>query len=61
MTSGSLWNYSREEINGVDDNASQDKFKTKIIGETPAWPPQPGNPGDLDWPAHHQSHHQSDP
>ena len=36
MTSGSLWNYSREEINGVDDNASQDKFKTKIIGETPA-------------------------
>ena len=36
MASGSLWNYSMEEINGVDDNALQDKFKTKIIGETPA-------------------------
>ena len=36
MTSGSLWNDSMEEINGVDDNALQDKFKTKIIGETPA-------------------------
>ena len=38
MTSGSLWNYYRDEIDGVDDNASDDKsfkYKTKIVGKSP--------------------------
>ena len=37
MTSGSLWNYCRDEIDGVDDNASDGKsfeYKTKIVGKT---------------------------
>ena len=38
MTSESLWNYYRDEIDGVDDNASDDKsfkYKTKIEGKSP--------------------------
>ena len=37
MTSGSLWNYYRDEIDGVDDNASQGKslkYKTRVTGKT---------------------------
>ena len=33
MTSGSLWNYYRDKIDDVDDNASDDKsfeYKTKM-------------------------------
>ena len=46
MTSGSLWNYYRDEIDDVDDNASDGKsfeYKTKIVGNTPG---RPGNEGD---------------
>ena len=53
MTSGSLWNYYRDEIDGVDDNASQDKsleYKTKVTGKTSERPPQPGNEGDAERP-----------
>ena len=38
MTSGSLWNYLREEISDVDNNPSDRKslkYKTKIVGKTP--------------------------
>ena len=38
MISGSLWNYLREEITDVDNNASDCnslKYKTKIVGKTP--------------------------
>ena len=37
MTSGGLWNYCRDEIDDVDDNASDGKsfeYKTKIVGKT---------------------------
>ena len=37
MTSGSLWNYYRDEINNIKDNASDGKsfkYKTKIVGKT---------------------------
>ena len=53
MTSGSLWNYYRDEIDDVDDNASDDKsfkYKTKIVEKTQERPPQPGNPGDANQP-----------
>ena len=46
MTSGSLSNYYRDETDDVDDNASDGKcfkYKTKIMGITPA---RPGNEGD---------------
>ena len=46
MTSGSLWNYYRDEIDDVDDNASDGKsfeYKTKIVENTPG---RPGNEGD---------------
>ena len=39
ITSGSLWNCYREEIDSVDDDVLDDKsfeYKTKIIGKTPA-------------------------
>ena len=42
MTSGSLWNYYRDEID-VDDNASHGKsfeYKIKKVGNTPE---RPGN------------------
>ena len=44
MTSGRLWNYYRDEIADVDDNASDSKsfkYKTKIVGKTPERPPRP--------------------
>ena len=47
MTSESLWNYYRDEIDDVDNNASDSKsfnYKTKIVGKTPRRldrPPQP--------------------
>ena len=51
ITSGSLWNYYRDEINNVDvnDNTSDDKlfkYKTKILRKTPERQMQPGNDGD---------------
>ena len=39
MTLGSLWNYYKDEIDGVDDIASQVKsfkYKTKITGKQPS-------------------------
>ena len=44
MISGRLWNYYRDKINDVDDNASDDKsfkYKTKTAGKTPERPPRP--------------------
>ena len=38
ITSGSLWNYYRDEIYNFNDNASDGKsfkYKTKIVGKTP--------------------------
>ena len=38
MTSGSLWNYYRDEIDNVGDNAldsKEFKYETKIVGKTP--------------------------
>ena len=52
MTSGSLWNYFREEIDDVDDNAwggKTFKYKTKIVGKTPKRPPRSVNEGDANW------------
>ena len=49
MTSGSLWNYYRGEIDDADDNASDDKsfkYKTKIVGKTPGQSEWHGNEGD---------------
>ena len=50
---GSLWNYYRDKIDDVDDNASDDKsfeYKKKLIGKLPKRPAQPGNEGDADRP-----------
>ena len=49
MTSESQWSYYRDDIVGIDDNASQGKSlqqKTKIARKTSERPPQPGNEGD---------------
>ena len=38
MISGSLWNYQRDEIDNINDNASYGKsfkYKTKTVGKTP--------------------------
>ena len=38
MTSVSLWNFYRDEVDDVDDNAPDGKlfnYKTKIVGKTP--------------------------
>ena len=38
MTSGNLWNYYRDEIEDVDNNAPDGKsfkYKTKIVGKKP--------------------------
>ena len=38
ITSGKLWNYFRDEIDGTDDYVSDGKsfeYKTKLIGNTP--------------------------
>ena len=53
MTSGSLWNYYRDEIDDVDDNDSDVKSfkcKTKIKRKTLERPTQPGNQGDANRP-----------
>ena len=55
MSSGSLWNCCRGQIN-VDFNESASngnsfKYKAKIVEETPERPPQLGNLGDTDQPA----------
>ena len=50
MTSGSLWYYYIDEIDDVDDNASDGKlfeYKLKIVGNTPE---RPGNEGDANRP-----------
>ena len=50
ITSGSLWNYYEDQIDDVDDNASDGKlfiYKTKIVGNTPE---RPGNEGDANRP-----------
>ena len=46
IASGSLWNYYRDKIHDVDDNASDGKsfkYKTKIVGNTPERPRNEGN------------------
>ena len=38
MISGNLWNYYRDEIDDIDDNAADGKsfkYKTKVVRETP--------------------------
>ena len=48
MTSGSLWNYYRDEINDVYDNSSDSKsckYKTKLIGKIEARADRPAQPG----------------
>ena len=53
MSSRSLWSYYRNEIDDVDDNASDGKsfeYDTKTVGKTPQRPAQPGNQGDLNRP-----------
>ena len=48
MTSGHLWNYYRDEIDGVDDNASDGKsfkYKTKLIGKAEERSSRPGPDG----------------
>ena len=51
MISGSLWNFYRDEIDDVDDITSDGKSlknKTKIVGNTPNRPKQPGKEGNKD-------------
>ena len=50
LTSGSLWNYYRDETDDVGDNASHGKsfiYKTKIVVNPPE---RPGNEGDANGP-----------
>ena len=50
MTSGSLWNHYRDEINDFDDNAWDSKsieYKAKIVTNTLE---RPGNEGDTNQP-----------
>ena len=50
MISESLWNYCRDKIDDVDDNASDCKsfhYKTKIVAKAPQ---RPGNEGDANRP-----------
>ena len=47
VTSGSLWNYYRDKIDDVDDNASDGKsfeYKTKIVENTPERSENEGDP-----------------
>ena len=51
VTSGCLWNYCRDKIDNINDNASDGKsfkYKTKIVEKTPA---RSENPGDANRPA----------
>ena len=53
MTWEILWNYYRDEVDNVNDNASDGKsfkYKTKITGKTEVVPTQDGSDGDTDWP-----------
>ena len=53
ITSGSLWNYYRDKIDDVNDNASDGKsfkYKTKIVGKTPRRAERPGDEGDANRP-----------
>ena len=46
ITSESLWKYNRDDIDDVDDNASNGKsfiYKTKIVGNIPERPANEGN------------------
>ena len=57
ITSGSLWNYNRNETSGVDDNASQSKsfeYNTRKTPERLPQPPQP--PPDPDGTQHYDPH-----
>ena len=39
MRTGSLWNYYKDDIDGVDDNSSESKsfkYNSKIVGKIPA-------------------------
>ena len=58
MTSGSLWNYYRDEVDNVNNNAPDGKSlkcMTKITVKTEAKPAQPGNEGDTN---QHDHQHQ---
>ena len=49
IISESLWNYYRDGIDDISNNASDEKLlklKTKFLGKTPERSPQPENPGD---------------
>ena len=53
MTSGSCWNYSRDEIDNINHVGSNGKlftYETKIIGKAEARSAQGGNEGDKDQP-----------
>ena len=51
MASESLWNYHRDEVDEVNDNAADGtSFKTKITGKTEAGSAQLENEGDADRP-----------
>ena len=57
MTSGGLWNHYRDEVDNVNNNASDSKsfkYKTKITDKTEARPAQPGNEEDADQQHGHQ-------
>ena len=52
-TSGRFWRYQKDEIDDLNDNASEGEsfeYKTKIIGKSPEQSLQPGNPGAGDQP-----------
>ena len=47
MTPGTLWNYNRDEIDDVDNNALDCKsfnYKTEIVGKAPRRPEQSPRP-----------------
>ena len=53
VTSGSFWNYYRDNIDDVNvNNSASDgksiEHKTKLVRETLEIPPQPENPGHTD-------------
>ena len=51
MASESLWNYHRDEVDEVNDNAADGtSFKTKITEKTEAGSAQLENEGDADRP-----------
>ena len=47
ITPRSLWNYYRDKIYAVDNNASVGKsFRYKAVVKTQTWTPLPGYPGN---------------